>query len=231
MDNIEKLKEIDASIKDERQDDKNENEIELIDVLLAAAEFLDDPQNKEKEDAFNDIKQRTIVRSFLPLRRKSAVLKLILKDIQSADTAVYDFATVVELALTFDGLLAYTNINKNINTILKDYEFYDILIASGYCDMILEYCKRDYDRIKDMTDRLVSYQNIGDLLLALSDLNHESIDNLTKAIERLKLEIDPKMVHDVAEIVAGQDKSVHEINDIMQDTAVAMASKIISEEE
>ena len=47
--------------------------IELIDVVTAAADFLDEPENEEKFKKFEEIKQKTVVKAFLPLRVKSTI--------------------------------------------------------------------------------------------------------------------------------------------------------------
>lgn len=227
MDNIEKLNE--EKVQEETK--KSSDTIEIIDVLLAAAKFLDDPENPEYVKAFEDIKQKTVIRSFLPLRRKSAVVNMILKDVQNMELDLYNFSEYMEIAITFDGLLAYTNINNNINTLLKDYDFYDILIASGYCDMILECCEKDYKRLVDMIDRLISYYNIGELMNALDNLSLEKLEDVEKAINKLKLDVKPEVISDLAKIISSQNETAKEIDDTIHKAAVEMANKIMKAED
>lgn len=217
MDNIEKLKEEAQNIEN---DDVKESNIAIVDILYAAAEFLDDPQNEDKVKAFDDIKQKTIVRSYMPLRRKSAIVNKILKDISEANADIYDFGSAFEIAMTFDGLLAYTNTDQNINTLFKDYDLYDVLWASGYCDMILEYCAKDYQSLRDMVDRLVSYQNIGELMDALNNIDYDSIADLNQTIDRFNLNVKPEVIHDLATIVANQDEAVKSLNEVINDAAM-----------
>ena len=204
--------------------------IELIDVVTAAADFLDEPENEEKFKKFEEIKQKTVVKAFLPLRVKSTIVDVVLKDVQKAAPDIYNFASAVEIALTFDALLAYTNINWNINQSLKDFDFYDVLWASGYCDLILKYCGKDYQSIVSMVDRLISYQNISDLFDSLNNINYESIENLNKSIENFKVGVDPQVVRDVAKIVESQDAAVKELNEAI-DSAAMDAVKAIEKRE
>lgn len=221
MDNIEKLKEI--KDKTEQKNNGDESSVKLIDVLICAAEFLADPQNEEKEAAFEDIKKKTVVSMFLPLKKKSLIVDKIIKDIQEADSDIYDFGSAVEIAFTFDGLLAYTNIDQNISIILKDYECYDVLWASGYCDMLLEYCQKDYDRLIAIFDRLIEYHNVGELMDAFDSVNYKTIEELNKNINGLKLDINPDTIHDLATIVASQDETVKEISDIINASALSIS--------
>lgn len=217
MDNIEKLKE---EIQNTESDDVKESNIAIVDVLYAAAAFLDDSQNEDKVKAFDDIKQKTIVRSYMPLRRKAAIVNKILKDISEANADIYDFGSAFEIAMTFDGLLAYTNTDQNINTLFKDYDLYDVLWASGYCDMILEYCAKDYQGLRDMVDRLVSYQNIGELMDALNNIDYDSIADLNQTIDRFNLNVKPEVIHDLATIVANQDEAVQSLNEVINEAAM-----------
>lgn len=227
MENVEKLKEIENNGgKAEARDDT----LEIIDVLLIAAEYLDDPTNKEKSDAFEELKKKTEVATFLPLRKKSMVVNKTLKDMQDMDHEIYDFGSMVEIALTFDGLLAYTNINQNISSIVKDFDFYDILWASGYCDYILDYCGQDYQRISAMIDRLVAYQNIDELLEALDNVKYDKIEDLTKTINKFRLNIDPQMIHDMATIVSSQDSATRELGEVIDNAAMA-AAQIIGQQQ
>ena len=226
MENIEKLKEIENN---GGKTGAGDDTLEIADVLLIAAEYLNDPTNKEKSDAFEELKKKTAVATFLPLRKKSMVVNKILIDMQNMDHEIYDFGSMVEIALTFDGLFAYTNINQNISSVVKDFDFYDILWASGYCDYILDYCGQDYQRISAMIDRLIAYQNIGELFEALDNVKYDKIEDLTKTINRFRLNIDPQMIHDMATIVSGQDQMVKDIGEII-DTAAVSAAKIIDKE-
>jgi len=226
MENVEKLKGLNEDTGSKDQKNNDSEMIDIMDVLVAAAEFLDDPDNEDKFNAFDDIKRKTVVRSFMPLRRKSAVVNKIWKEIQNRDSDIYDFGSAIEISLTFDALLAYTNINPDINQVIKDFDFYDILWASGYCDMILEYCEHDYHRIYAMIDRLIANQNIGELLDVLDNIKYDKIEDLSRTINRFKLNVDPKVIHDLAKIVGSQDAAVKELNEAIDSAAMDVVKAI-----
>ena len=68
-----------------------QQKLNLIDILLAAADFLDSPEDAEKIQAFNDIKAKTVVRTFIPMRYKSIVLQNAIAHLMMENGDLYDF--------------------------------------------------------------------------------------------------------------------------------------------
>lgn len=181
------------------------SKLKIEEILLAAAEFLQNPNDEEKINAFEEIKRNTTVRAFLPIAAKMIILERLIRDINLFPDEIYDFAGAFEICSTFDAILSYTNVDLNFDPILKDYEYYDILWQSGYCDYVLDFCKRDYERLINMAWQMIDYNNLKQLLDALSRIDSSAIENLGKKIDKIKTEINPEIIKNLSNIVAGND--------------------------
>ena len=108
--------------------------VDILDLLETASSWLVSPEDKEAEKKFNEIKNRIIVKSFLPLTMKNALVKKAIFDLRTSDDSIDEFPQALEISLLFNVLLAYTNIEWEDGLEVKDAAFYDILWASGVCD-------------------------------------------------------------------------------------------------
>lgn len=108
--------------------------VDILELLETASSWLVSPEDKEVEKKFNEIKNQIIVKAFLPLTMKNALVKKAIFDLQTSDDSIDEFPQALEISLLFNVLLAYTNIEWEDGLEVKDVAFYDILWASGVCD-------------------------------------------------------------------------------------------------
>ena len=108
--------------------------VDILDLLETASSWLVSPEDKEVEKKFSEIKNHIVVKSFLPLTMKNALVKRAIFDLRTSDDSIDEFPQALEISLLFNVLLAYTNIEWEDGLEVKDAAFYDILWASGVCD-------------------------------------------------------------------------------------------------
>ena len=136
-------------------------QIDILDLFDALSDYVSDPTNKEAADKVADFKSKMVIRNFLPLAQKEAVMLKTLYDIRAVDTEAQHFVSALEVSLTFNGLMAYVvNIDYDIQQTLKDEIFYDVFWVSGMGDYILSFCEKDYNRVKDMVTNVYDYKDV-----------------------------------------------------------------------
>lgn len=197
----------------------NKDSVDILDLLETASSWLVSPDDKEAEKKFNEIKNQIIVKSFLPLTMKNALVKKAIFDLRTSDDSIDEFPQALEISLLFNVLLAYTNIEWEDGLEVKDAAFYDILWASGVCDMILEYCRPDYERVVRMVENMFSFENLYSLVETINKMTPDSVEELTKEVKRIRLESDPKILHDYATLARASDPILHKIADAVEETA------------
>ena len=193
--------------------------VDILDLLETASSWLVSPENKEAEKKFNEIKNQIIVKSFLPLTMKNALVKKAIFDLRTSDDSIDEFPQALEISLLFNVLFAYTNIEWEDGLEVKDAAFYDILWASGVCDMILEYCRPDYERVVRMVENMFSFENLYSLVETINKMTPDSVEELTKEVKRIRLESDPKILHDYATLARSSDPLLHKVADAVEETA------------
>ena len=129
----------------------------------------------------------------------------------------------LEISLLFNVLLEYTNIKWEDGLEVKDAAFYDILWASGVCDMILEYCRSDYERVVRMVENMFSFENLYNLVETINKMTPDSVEELTKEVKRIRLESDPQILHDYATLARAGDPILHKMADAVEDAAYKVA--------
>ena len=60
----------------------DKDSVDILDLLETASSWLVSPEDKEAEKKFNEIKNRIIVKSFLPLTMKNALVKKAISDLR-----------------------------------------------------------------------------------------------------------------------------------------------------
>ena len=132
--------------------------------------------------------------------------------------------------MTFNALLAYTNIDSDIIDAVKDYDFYDILWASGICDYILQYCADDYKRVSDMVYHMLSFENLSVLIDELKGMDPNSINELTQEFKKFRLETKPESLIALGNIAASSDPILHSIKHNIEDGALNAVKETESED-
>lgn len=200
----------------------------IYEILTAAANWLDDPEDEEKTKAIDDIKMNLVIKDYVPLRQKELVLRKALLDIRSnEDILPYTASILYEIALMFDCLLAYVvNIEYDIDSVYKDADFYDVLKMSGISDYILSFCEKDYEDLRKMADRMISFDNLMELSKAVEITSPEQIDKLTDEFKRFRTELDPEMLKQLSNIMAGNDPLVTTIKTAVENEAFKAAQMV-----
>ena len=88
----------------------DKDSVDILDLLETASSWLVSPEDKEVERKFNEIKNQIIVKSFLPLTMKNALVKKAIFDLRTSDDSIDEFPQALEISLLFNVLLEYTNI-------------------------------------------------------------------------------------------------------------------------
>lgn len=199
--------------------------MDMFTLLNAASDYLVDPMDANNEKAFNDLKSKLIVRNFLTMEQKEIVMLKTLYDINAIDLESQHFATALEISLTFNTLLAYVaNVEYDVVDYLKDSVFYDMFWMSGLGDYILQFCEKDFERLKGMVMSMISFENIKALLSEISDMNPDSIERLTESFNRFIVETKPDTIKHMAEIVRGTSDPVYrDVADSIEQNAVKAA--------
>lgn len=206
-----------------------DKKIELIDfaeIIKISSEYLRDIGNKEKKEAFDDLKSKIIVKHYMPLNQKKILLELILIDIKAMDTESSSFSIGLELSKCFHGLMAYTNIDMDMSPVMRTEAFYDIFQISGLYDYILSYCSKDYATLEGMVRDMISFDNIKILTETLSALDTKSIDDLNEEFRKFRLGEDAELIKDLADIVRANDPILQEVQKSIQDGAYEVIQKI-----
>ena len=97
--------------------------------------------------------------------------------------------------------MAYTNIDFIIDSALKDYGYYDLIWMSGLADYILEFCRDDYNHLKEMVYQMLNFSNLKELFSALNGVDTEALDRLTKEVNETRTNIDPSIIANLAKVV------------------------------
>lgn len=208
----------------------DKDSVDILDLLETASSWLVSPEDKEVGKKFNEIKNQIIVKSFLPLTMKNALVKKAIFDLRTSDDSIDEFPQALEISLLFNVLLEYTNIKWEDGLEVKDAAFYDILWASGVCDMILEYCRSDYERVVRMVENMFSFENLYNLVETINKMTPDSVDELTKEVRRIRLESDPQILHDYATLARAGDPILHKMADAVEETAYKVVKGEIPEE-
>ena len=204
---------------------------QIYEILAAAAEWLNDPENEEKAKAFEEIKTALVIRDYMPLGQKELVMRKALIDMRSDEQVLpYTASVLYEIALLFDCLLAYVvNLDANIDSIYKDASFYDILKLSGIIDYILSFCEKDYDSLRQMADRMISFDNLKELTKNIELASPEQVQRLTDEFKRFTTETTPEVLKHMGEIMAANDPLLTNIKKNIEDEAFK-ASQMVGEE-
>lgn len=193
--------------------------VDMLDLLDVTAQWLVDPNNEEYCAELNKIKSNLIIKAFLPMEAKKALVQEVIMRVTTADNPLYGFAENLELSLTFDVLMAYTNIEWRTSYEVKCAPFYDILWGSGICDEIISRCRADYERVLKLIEMSLSFSNLTSLIDTIKEINPESLEKTMQEINKLKLDIDPGVIHDLALLSRDADPLLHQMADTVEAAA------------
>lgn len=188
--------------------------INITEVLQICGDVVKDPTSKRANEALRGLQKRLEVRTYLPMTQKASVLfRATMDSDRPYDDNYAIFTMAMEVAMVFDGLLAYTNIEPVWDNTIKNYDTYDILEQSGFIDYVLQFCERDYNKLARLFERTVSVAHLMSLLEVLENIDGESVKALTTAINKFTNEADGQLVKDVADIMRYNDPELHQLKE------------------
>lgn len=195
--------------------------INFVEFIKVCEEFISNPSDSAKREAYNEMLSDIVVRSYLPMDEKVlALYKAAIDSNKSMDLPAAAFTGGLELALLFDGLLTYTNIDNDISTPCKTYEVYDIIYRSGAADYILQFCKPDYERLVRMMERTISYENLLELTQMMQKLDTLELKESIAEFKEIQSKIDPDVLKNLTLIMQYNDPMLHQLKEDVVDTAL-----------
>ena len=201
---------------------------QIYEILAAAAEWLNDPENEEKAKAFEEIENHLIVKEYMPIGQKELCLRKALIDVRSDEELMpYTASILYEIAILFDCLLAYVvNIDPHIDSLYKDASFYDLIVMSGLKQHILSFCEDDYNEMRHMADRMVSFDNLKELSKNFELASPEHIDRLTDEFKRFATDTNPETLKNLATIMSANDPVLNQVKNTIEEGAFRYAQMV-----
>lgn len=200
--------------------------INFVEFIKVCEEFISNPSDSAKGEAYNEMLSDIVVRSYLPMDEKVlALYKAAIDSNKSTDLPAAAFTGGLELALLFDGLLTYTNVDNDISAQCKTYEVYDIIYRSGVADYILQFCKTDYERLVRMMERTISYENLLELIQMMQKLDTLELKESIAEFKEIQSKIDPDVLKNLTLIMQYNDPMLYQLKEDVVDTALEELDK------
>lgn len=201
---------------------------QIYEILAAAAEWLNDPENEEKANLFETIKSQLIVREYMPLGQKEICLRKAIIDVRSDEELMpYTASILYEIAVLFDCLLAYVvNLEPDIDNLYKDASFYDLIVMSGLKDYILSFCGEDYEDMRHMADRMITFDNLKELTKTLEVASPEAVNELTREFKNFTADTNIEMIKHLSEIMAHDDPLMIKVKGAIEEGAFRYAQTV-----
>lgn len=198
-----------------------ENKIQIQVAIRAMQEYLKNPADTGAVKSFEELKRSLVIRDYLTAAEKNIVLFRILMDAdRDINSTSSTFAMAMDLGCVFDGLLSYTNIDSTIPQEWKTYELYDMFHMSGLVDYILQYCRKDYERLVALVDRTVSFEHLTQLIDVVRKLDNKELKQTLAEFRALQEDMDPNLIRDISDIVRYNDPSLYVLKTKLVDEAM-----------
>ena len=201
--------------------------IEFLEFIEACTGFINNPEDEEAVKKYNEMQNKLVVKSYLPIGDKTLVLyRMVIDSDKSINLPASVFTTGLELAALFNGLLAYTNVDNNVPLQYKIYETYDVIYQSGMADYILSFCQNDYNRLMKMMERTLEYSNLIEFVNTVKNMDTKEIQKLIAEVKTLQQTIDPDTLKNLSTIIQYNDPLMHQLKEEVVDVALDEMDKI-----
>ncbi len=201
--------------------------INLADMFMDLTEFMVEPDKKENVEKIEQYKKDLVIRPFLFSEQKDYVVDKTLYDITVEEGDAVSFSGGLEISLTFNALLAYVvNIDYDIPDIYKMPAFYDVLWGSGIGDYILQFCEKDYERVRRRVEQAFSYYNLKELLDIVSRMDTTSVSGLTEAFKNFTTAGSTEFIKTLADFEAYKDPRLVQIKEGVDNAAYEAAKAV-----
>lgn len=188
-----------------------ENKVLLSDIVLKWLRYRDALQKgeatAEQAEDFDKIFPQILVKDYLPMAQKENLVAQIVWYTfdKQADETYIDYMTNFEICLILYGLLGYTTIENDLQMAALSSAIVDILYECGFVDKILNFCKKDYERLCTMADRAVNFRTGLELINSISVFDPQQLQELAQELKNTLGGLTPETVRGLVKIAQIND--------------------------
>lgn len=188
-----------------------ENKVLLSDIVLKWLRYREALQNgeatAEQVEEFDKIFPQILVKDYLPMAQKENLVAQIVWYTfdKQADETYIDYMTNFEICLILYGLLGYTTIENDLQMAALSSAIVDILYECGFVDKILNFCKKDYERLCTMADRAVNFRTGLELINSISVFDPQQLQELAQELKNTLGGLTPETVRGLVKIAQIND--------------------------
>ena len=188
-----------------------ENKVLLSDIVLKWLRYREALQKgeatPEQVEEFDKIFPQILVKDYLPMAQKENLVAQIVWYTfdKQADETYIDYMTNFEICLILYGLLGYTTIENDLQMAALSSAIVDILYECGFVDKILNFCKKDYDRLCTMADRAVNFRTGLELINSISVFDPQQLQELAQELKNTLGGLTPETVRGLVKIAQIND--------------------------
>ena len=188
-----------------------ENKVLLSEIVLKWLRYRDALQKgeatPEQVEEFDKIFPQILVKDYLPMAQKENLVAQIVWYTfdKQADETYIDYMTNFEICLILYGLLGYTTIENDLQMAALSSAIVDILYECGFVDKILNFCKKDYERLCTMADRAVNFRTGLELINSISVFDPQQLQELAQELKNTLGGLTPETVRGLVKIAQIND--------------------------
>lgn len=177
-----------------------EEKIKLSELLNICLSCKYDSNNQQHFQDLQTLLGKMQIRQYLPLIDKElAILSIISASEQGSDFS--DSEMRLEIGKIIFGLFGYlTNFENDISFEGLTYSVIDSLYELDVIDHILEFCKKDYERLEKMLYNMMNFSNIEKIAKISEALSTDKLDAVASSLKNLKKDLTPEMLEAVKTI-------------------------------
>lgn len=187
--------------------DKRTKLEELIELIQS---YINGEKN---DDDLNEFGNSLSIRTYIPLQEKIGILMLLLfRKSYSKFNSQEIFVGELYRNMFFYVLLQEYAMIDCSNSELITNQNYDLLFPF-FNSFILQYCKEDYDLLREMLRDAINFNNIEKLINGFGQLDMEALMATSKSSEELiqKIENDKEVIQDLKDIALATDPNMSAI--------------------
>lgn len=188
-----------------------ENKVLLSEIVLKWLRYREALQKgeatAEQAEDFDKIFPQILVKDYLPMAQKENLVAQIVWYTfdKQADETYIDYMTNFEICLILYGLLGYTTIENDLQMAALSSAIVDILYECGFVDKILNFCKKDYERLCTMADRAVNFRTGLELINSIATFDPQQLQELAQELKNTLGGLTPEVVRGLVKIAQIND--------------------------
>lgn len=188
-----------------------ENKVLLSEIVLKWLRYREALQKgeatAEQAEDFDKIFPQILVKDYLPMAQKENLVAQIVWYTfdKQADETYIDYMTNFEICLILYGLLGYTTIENDLQMAALSSAIVDILYECGFVDKILNFCKKDYERLCTMADRAVNFRTGLELINSIATFDPQQLQELAQELKNTLGGLTPETVRGLVKIAQIND--------------------------